>query len=168
MPHPLDYYGNLTLSDISSSVAAAYHPGSPQPHPATFERSISAVRVEKNLVTFGRTDPLHLTERFANIYGTANYVFAFPFDREPPENMECLFTDNFRLHLPSYSTVYCGTGATMFEALLAGCTVRLISSPNLDFAVAFSIQPQYDHNLLPVYWDASHLTRLFREIRDRM
>jgi len=114
---------------------------------------------------------LHLTERFIEKYGSDGYTFVWgpEFDRDyPAEEVPLLFTENLVDDLPYYDVVYCGMGATLFEALLAGCFVNVLSTAALDFKAALTSEPHFAHDLTPVYWRSwGVLARMFDEIRGR-
>ena len=167
--------GTTTLPDtVASSYPRSRH-GSSSPLPRTsrtgpIETEYPAIPLRR-LVTFGRTDPLHLTERFIERYGVDGYTFVVgsEFDRDLPwEADSLLFTENLEHELPGYDIVYCGMGATLFEALLAGCFVNVISSFTLDFQPALTSEPHFAHDLTPIYWRSwGVLARMFDEIRGR-
>ena len=84
------------------------------------------------LVTFGRSDPLHLTEATHDLLGEGpTYVWGPDFGRKcPPWGSTAVeLCGLFSLYdiMDGYDVVYCGHGATLLEATAAGCEVKVLS-----------------------------------------
>lgn len=137
------------------------------------------------LVTFGRSDPLHLTETTIQqlvLTGTPvehiGMVWGPDFNRPFPTNIGPLRTHmgykSLRKLYHTYDVVYCGHGATLLEATAAGCEVMVLcnmvySDGKLTpkFRVAWS-GLHLDHSCLPVrWWETGVMAAMSRELVDR-
>ena len=143
------------------------------------------------LVSFGRSDPLHLTEATHAILGDGpTYVWGPNFERPQPDwaGFESPL-DIWPLY-DQYDVVYCGHGATLLEATAAGCEVMVLhwisawclssgrvrahtkilgsrKIDNLQFIPAWTGLHR-DHTGNPVrWWESGSLFAMAQEIRER-
>lgn len=135
------------------------------------------------LVTFGRSDPLHLTEATHALLGdTAHYYWGENFNRPEPE--WSMRKPGWRLDIPRplyeefkhYDVVYCGHGATLLEATAAGCEVMVLTEllsiyPKESWTPVFIpawTGPHLDHSgRIVEWWNFGVMARMAAEIRDR-
>lgn len=79
----------------------------------------------KVLVSFGRSDPLHLTEALHKTGFEATYVWGPHFNRPMP--LWAFKLPMVKDIMESFHMVYCGHGATLLEATAAGCQVMVLT-----------------------------------------
>lgn len=120
------------------------------------------------LVTFGRSDPLHLTEATYEVLGEdgVDYIWGPDFNRPQPDwAWVCSRVSGI---LDLYDVVYCGHGATLLEATAAGCEVMvLVKVTPLMFSPAWG-GFHLDHSGKVVEWWVPRVMRAMAdEIRDR-
>jgi spore coat polysaccharide biosynthesis predicted glycosyltransferase SpsG len=131
------------------------------------------------LLTFGRTDPhnlswktvQHLRARgetgLLHVCVGPEYKYSLrPFmDARNVSVMTAGYRELAKM-LRGFKTVYCGTGATMLEAVAAGCTVMVLSHLNpIDFAPVWTCL-HYDHNMEECPWyEVGVLAEMAKELR---
>lgn len=127
------------------------------------------------LVTFGRTDPLHLTEAtYRLLGGKADYVWGPDFGREKPE--WAWVCERVPSILDLYDVIYTGHGATLLEATAAGCEVMCLHDLS-EFHLYEEASPKFisawtgihlDHSGRRVaWWEPGVMASMSRELRDR-
>ena len=128
------------------------------------------------LVSFGRSDPLHLTEATYELLGDGpTYVWGPDFGRDKPGWADKRYpaVDLFDLGenwLPGvmdfYDVVYCGHGATLLEATAAGCEVMVLGGCSLrepgDFGFEAGHPPVASELRFIPAWTGSHLDHSLR------
>lgn len=139
------------------------------------------------LVTFGRTDPLRLTEATLRLLGDSetqvSVVIPSCFSEERKHSLSQAFdfipgpsqSDMIRL-LAMYDMVYTGHGATLLEATAAGCEVMVLHDLT-EFNTFVGGKPAFisawtglhlDHSGKPVrWWEPGIMSAMAAEIRGR-
>ena len=133
------------------------------------------------LVSFGRSDPLRLTEATHDMLGDSDdidYIWGPDFARPCPEWGSSDAGPLYDWCL-THDVVYCGHGATLLEATAAGCEVMVLAEvdPKLDNPnrawLGVKFIPAWtglhlDHSGLPVrWWEPGSMADMAREIRER-
>ena len=122
------------------------------------------------LVSFGRSDPLHLTEATHAILGDGpTYVWGPNFERPQPDWAGFKSPLDIWPVYHQYDIVYTGHGATLLEATAAGCEVMVLThvGANPLFIPAWTGR-HLDHSGMRVkWWEPRVMAAMAAEIRER-